>query len=103
RTPFVTKGDLSDFRPFSLAVAPDGSGFYLADWAFNGWLADGPKTGRLFKLTYSGAGRPAPRPAGNDARALLASLDHPALSVRLSAQRALSRRGDWETLSASLR
>ena len=98
RTPFVTKGDLSDFRPFSLAVEPDGTGFYLVDWAFNGWLADGPKTGRLYKLSYAGPGKPAPaaRPSGDDPATLVQALDHPALSVRLDAQRALARRGAAE-------
>ena len=32
--------------------ATDGTSLYLVDWAFNGWLADGPKTGRLYRLTY---------------------------------------------------
>jgi putative membrane-bound dehydrogenase-like protein len=100
RTPFATRGDLADFRPFSLAVAPDGSGFYLVDWAFDGWLADGPKTGRLFKLSYAGpdAPRPIRRPSGDDTATLLASLDHPARSARLAAQRALARRGGGEVV-----
>ncbi|MFO0951572.1 MAG: HEAT repeat domain-containing protein [Isosphaeraceae bacterium] len=95
KTPFVTKGDLEDFRPFSMAVTPDGTGFYLVDWAFMGWLADGPKTGRLYRLTYEGADRPkaTPRPSLTDPAACLAALDHPAHTVRLAAQRALARDG----------
>ena len=46
RTPLVTKGDVADFRPFSLAVAADGASLWLVDWAYNGWLdrraEDGP-------------------------------------------------------------
>ena len=39
----------------------------LVDWAYNGWLVDGPQTGRLFRLSYSGrdAARPSPRPTGD--------------------------------------
>ena len=93
RESFVTKGDLVDFRPFSLAVTPDGAGFYLVDWAFPGWLADGPRTGRLFRLTYEGPDRPTPtpRPVGSDVKSLVAALDHPAHAVRLRAQRALGK------------
>ena len=28
---------------------PTARAFYVVDWAFNGWLADGPKTGRLYR------------------------------------------------------
>ncbi|WP_435017528.1 HEAT repeat domain-containing protein [Tundrisphaera sp. TA3] len=85
----VEKGDLGDFRPFSLAASPDGMSFYLVDWAYGGWLAKGPATGRLFRLAYDGADRvtPAPRPTGTDLAARLAALDHPAFSARLDAQR----------------
>ncbi len=85
KSEFVTKGATADFRPFSLAVTPNDDGFYLVDWAFSGWLVDGPPTGRLFKLTYAGTPRtnPTPRPVGDDSKTLLAALDHPAHSVRL--------------------
>ena len=43
-TPFVTKGAVKDFRPFSLAVAGDGASLWLVDWAYDGWLADGPQS-----------------------------------------------------------
>ena len=89
------KGTLGDFRPFSLAVGDGGNSLYLVDWGFNGFLVDGPKTGRLFRLSYSGRDRvsPSPRPAGNSLADTLAAFDHPAHSVRLAAQRALAARG----------
>ena len=95
KAPFVTKGDLEDFRPFSMAVSPDGASLYLVDWAYLGWLADGPKTGRLYRLTYVGDDRPtpAPRPNGPEVDELLRAIDHPALSVRLASQRSLERLG----------
>ncbi|WP_422931191.1 HEAT repeat domain-containing protein [Singulisphaera sp. PoT] len=94
KSEFITKGELKDFRPFSIAVSNDGAGFWLVDWAFNGWLANGPKTGRLYQLTYEGSDKPslANQPA-KDAPSRLKALDHPALSVRSEAQRALSREG----------
>ena len=66
RTAFVSRGDVPDFRPFSLAVAADGQSLWLVDWAYNGWLASGPRTGRLYRLRYTGSSRPCPlrgRPA----------------------------------------
>jgi putative heme-binding domain-containing protein len=95
KTPFVSKGDVDDFRPFSMAVAPDGASFYLVDWAFMGWLADGPKTGRLYRLTYVGDDRRPlkPKPTGKGRNGLLKGLDHPSLSVRLEWQRELVRDG----------
>jgi len=128
REPLVEKGDLADFRPFAIAAEPDGSSFLLVDWAFNGWLSPGPKTGRLFRLTYEGADRVIRTPgfplagsaartsisgpigevraadparvkagsrgtAGPDLAARVASLDHPALAVRLESQRLLAAKG----------
>ncbi len=93
REPFVTKGALADFRPFALAVSADGASLWLVDWAFDGWLADGPKTGRLYRLTMDQAA-PAPRPTGADPAVRLAALDHPARAVRLESQRMLARLGD---------
>jgi putative heme-binding domain-containing protein len=95
RTSLVTRGDVGDFRPFSLAVAAGGDGFWLVDWGYNGWLDAKVKTGRLYRLRYNGpdAARPAPRPTNGDRAARLAALDHPSLSVRLESQRMLARMG----------
>ena len=68
RTDLVSKGDVPDFRPFSLAVADDGQGLWLVDWAYNGWLADGPRTGRLYRLRYTGSNPAAPRRPANRPR-----------------------------------
>ena len=93
--PGPRKGTLGDFRPFSLAVGDGGNSLYLVDWGFNGFLVDGPKTGRLFRLSYCGRDcvRPAPRPTGDSLTDRLSALEHPAMSVRLAAQRALAARG----------
>ncbi|HEX3450356.1 MAG TPA: HEAT repeat domain-containing protein, partial [Isosphaeraceae bacterium] len=95
RTALVSKGDVTDFRPFSLAVANDGGGLWLVDWAYNGWLASGPRTGRLYRLQYTGSGvaARAPRPTGADSIERLKALDHPALAVRLESQRILQKKG----------
>jgi putative heme-binding domain-containing protein len=95
RTPIVTKGRVADFRPFSLAVACDRSSLYIVDWAYNGWLDGTVQTGRLYRLRRDDNRHAAiqPRPEGNDDRALVAALDHPALSIRLESQRAIARRG----------
>lgn len=95
KSPLVTRGKLTDFRPFSLAVAGDGASLWLVDWAFDGWLADGPKTGRLYRLTYDGPEKVkhSPRAIAQDPAALIAALDHPAHGVRLRSQRELARLG----------
>jgi putative heme-binding domain-containing protein len=95
RTELVKKGNVTDFRPFSLAVADDGDSLLLVDWAFSGWLATGQQTGRLYRLRYTGRRetQPAPRPAGDDVIARIKALDHPALSVRMESQRVLARKG----------
>jgi putative heme-binding domain-containing protein len=92
RTPLVTKGGVGDFRPFSLAVAAEGNGFWLVDWAYNGWLDGKAQSGRMYRLRYIGPDvtKPVPRPKGNDRAARIAALDHPALSVRLESQRLLA-------------
>lgn len=105
KKPFVTKGDLADFRPFSLAVSADGASLWLVDWAFNSWLADGPQTGRLYHLTYEGTDRPekSARPQGDDPATRLAALDHPALSVRLESQQNLARLGSSQVAPLTAR
>ncbi len=95
RSTLVSKGNVTDFHPFSLAVAADGASLWLVDWAYNGWLADGPQTGRLYRLRPVGAHKavPAVRPTGQDPAERIKSLDHPALSVRMESQRILARMG----------
>ncbi len=95
RTPLVTKGDVGDFRPFSLATSADGASLWLVDWAYNGWLDGKAKSGRLYELRYNGPNsvRPAPRPSGRDASVRIKALDHPARSVRLESQRILAGMG----------
>jgi putative heme-binding domain-containing protein len=85
---------VKDFRPFTLRPAADGRGFYVTDWGFSGWLQK-QKTGRLWKVTYV-RGDVSTALRGTDADPLdrlIQSLDHPAHSERLRAQRALVRRG----------
>jgi len=96
KTPFVSKGNLSSFRPFSMGVSADGASLWLVDWAYDGWLADGPRTGRLYQLTYEGDDlpKPTPRPAGDDPAERIKALDHPALAVRRESQRVLARTGE---------
>ncbi len=95
RSAIVTKGPVADFRPFSLAVAADGDGFWLVDWAYNGWLDGRARSGRLYRLRYNGtdAPRPIARPTGADRASRLAALDHPALAVRITSQRVLASQG----------
>ena len=95
RTAFVTKGGVDDFRPFSMAVAADGASLWLVDWAYTGWLADRVRTGRLYRLRYSGPNpvAPSPRPPWTDLAAGVRALDHPALSVRRESQQKLARMG----------
>ena len=94
--PVVEKGNLADFRPFAIAPDADGASLVLVDWAYNGWLAGGPRTGRLYRLRYTGPDRvrPAPRPSGTDPAARIEALDHPSLTVRLEAQRTLVAQGN---------
>jgi putative heme-binding domain-containing protein len=95
RTPFVTKGEVNDFRPFSIAVAGDRASLWLVDWAYDGWLASGPQTGRVYRLRYTGSNQAAPasRPREDEPSLRITSLDHPALAVRLESQRILARMG----------
>jgi putative heme-binding domain-containing protein len=95
RTVFVSKGGVNDFRPFSIAVSSNGASLWLVDWAYTGWRADGPRSGRLYRLHYPGANAvtPAPRPSGSDPALHVRALDHPALSVRRESQRVLTRMG----------
>jgi HEAT repeat protein/glucose/arabinose dehydrogenase len=95
RSTLVSKGDCHDFRPFSLAPSADGASLWIVDWAYDGWSADGPRTGRLFRLSPSPPQHvtPAVRPTGTNAAERIKSLDHPAMSVRMESQRILIRAG----------
>ena len=101
----ATKGAVDDFRPFAVAADPAGGGLFVVDWGYNGWSAAGVSSGRLYKLEYDGPDRasPAPRAIGGDVKALIAALDHPALSVRLSAQRRLAGQGEKAYEALALR
>ncbi len=90
KTSFVTKGGVGDFRPFSIGLGGSDGSLYLVDWAFNGWLADGPKTGRLYRLTCKDAVKAPTLPDGPmSIAALIAMLDSPSLTRRLNAQNTL--------------
>ena len=96
REAIVEKGALSDFRPFGIAPTADGLGFWITDWAHNGWLSPGPPVGRLFRLTYTGPDRPEPIPVSRNHRTAAAELellDDATLAVRFQNQRLLARRG----------
>ncbi len=98
REPLVTKGGLGDFRPFSIAVDGDRGALILVDWAYNGWLADGPRTGRIYRLRYAGDDRTVPmalfgpRPDDRLTARPCFNLTHPALNVRMTTQRFLVER-----------
>ena len=106
REPIVERGDLADFRPFSIAPTSDGTGFWMVDWAFNGWLGGGLPTGRLFRLTYTGPDRQPPRQRSQYVprdETRLRLLGDPTLAVRLENQRALAARpGDGTVNSLTL-
>jgi putative heme-binding domain-containing protein len=95
KTPLVSKGQVADFRPFSLAISSDARDLWLADWGHNGWLAGRVNAGRIYRLHYSGGNVPSssPRPKSDDIAVRLKSLDHPALTVRLQSQRILTGKG----------
>jgi putative heme-binding domain-containing protein len=84
-----TKTGVKDFRPYSIRPLADGTGFWITDWGFSGWMQK-KVAGRIFKVSYTkGDVQPAPR-GGKD---LLKALDHPAHSERLRAQRLLIAQG----------
>jgi putative membrane-bound dehydrogenase-like protein len=91
REEFLTAGKVPDFRPFSIAVSPVDGSLLVVDWAFTGWLTDGPQTGRLYRVSYIGDDKPPfSRPlSSRDPAILTAQLDHPSRTVRLDAERAL--------------
>ena len=94
RTPFIEKGDVADFRPFGMCVGADGTSFYVTDWAYAGWLVDGVKVGRIYKVSYVGADKPKSVAVGDGTTiaGLVKDLDHPARSVRMAATAELAAR-----------
>jgi putative membrane-bound dehydrogenase-like protein len=91
-----------DFRPVGLAWMPDGRGFYLCDWQHRD-TKENVDAGRVWRVTWTGAGGVPQRPdwwqplaMGKNTevpqRSLLEALAHPALTVRMAAQRALAGR-----------
>ncbi len=108
REDLVAQAGKESFRPVGLALSADGRSLYVCDWAHVDQKGKTP-AGRLYRV--SGPGLPAPRPAWWAAAAsgrpfeaadaeLAAALAHPALSVRLTAQRRLSDRGAAAALEA---
>jgi HEAT repeat protein len=99
QTTIVSKGPLADFHPLALAITADGTGFWITDWANDSWHPSEAARGRLYHLSYRGADSalPAPRPRNLRPSDQIAALDHPAVSVRLDAQRSLVRQGDQAT------
>ncbi len=92
-----------DFRPVGICLAPDGASLYVCDWNHTD-TKDVVACGRLLRLTYTGTLAAAPKPkwfvqaaTGGSCPAtvaeLLEALSHPAMSVRLVAQRRLAERG----------
>ena len=101
-----------DFRPVGLGWAPDGRSFYVCDWQHRD-TKENVDAGRLWRVTWTGAGAAPSRPAwwqplamGEKSEAsvaaLLDGLAHPAMSVRMTAQRALAARSD-DAVRAALR
>jgi putative membrane-bound dehydrogenase-like protein len=101
-----------DFRPVGIGLAPDGVSIYICDWNHRDTKAN-VEAGRLFKLSYTGQSRAAPKPDWYLSAAmgqrnaaslddLLSALSHPAQSVRVTAQRQIVRNaGQASSLSES--
>jgi putative membrane-bound dehydrogenase-like protein len=98
------KGGTEPFRPLGITITPDGMGFYICDWNYDGWN-NKKDIGRFMKLSWTGKSHATPRPAwylpaamGQKFEAttqeLIAGLTHPAESVRLVASRRIGERGD---------
>ena len=90
----------ADFRPVGLGWSADGRSFYVCDWQYRDQKTK-DQAGRLWQVEWTGESHAAPRPAWWTAMAsgakpavplaeLLTALNHPARSVRLTAQRGLA-------------
>ncbi|HEV3029699.1 MAG TPA: family 16 glycoside hydrolase, partial [Planctomycetota bacterium] len=89
-----------DFRPVGITTTPDGLGFYVTDWNFAAWKRKKEDAGRLYRLSWRGGSRAAPKPewylpasrgekVDAGAATLTQALSHPSRSVRIAAQRLL--------------
>lgn len=98
------KGGTQPFRPLGIDITPDGLGFYICDWNFDGWNAK-TDVGRFMKLAFTAKSHATPKPAWYVPAAmgqkfdattqdLIAALAHPAQSVRLVASRRIAERGN---------
>ena len=104
-----------DFRPVGIGWSADGRSIFICDWQHRDDKAN-VSVGRLWKLTWTGESKATARPLWWSALAsgekknvpvaeLLTALDHPARSVRLTAQRALAARAsehDGQSIAVSL-
>src|SRR6185436_18700572 len=108
-----------EFRPVGIDVTPDGLGFYVTDWNYNGWMNKGRAAGRLLKVTYTGESQATPKPKWYVPAAtakkfeatteqLIDGLKHTSQRVRLVAQRRLfdaatdPSTSDWEQMRRQL-
>ena len=91
-----------DFRPVGITWGADGKSIYICDWQHRDTKED-VSVGRLWKMTYGGELQNSSKPSWyislaqtnrNDISIseLVSALSHRSKSVRLTAQRALSRR-----------
>ena len=102
-----------DFRPVGIAPSADGRSILICDWAHRDSKED-IAVGRLWRLTHTAATNALPRPTwwlplsmgrSSDAsdESLVAGLNHPALSVRMTAQRELVRRKSFSVVDDQLK
>ena len=96
RSEIVTRGAGRDFHPSALAVISDGMGLWLVDEASGVDPAQRARSGRLYRLTYTGSDRKpqSPKPQGDDTQVRISALDHPASLVRLESQRIVAGQGE---------
>ncbi len=104
----VSNGPVDDFRPVAAVAGADDNSILLTDWALPSILRRDAKAGRLFRLTWSGAGAmetvdlplvDAEKTAPIDE--LIDWLGHASYRVRLRAQRELIRRGQLNNRSTT--
>jgi putative membrane-bound dehydrogenase-like protein len=97
----------ADFYPVGIGWGADGKSIYICDWQHRD-TKENVVAGRLWKMTYTRASQPQPKPSwyvsaamGQSTNAgvaeLLTGLSHKSHAVRLTAQRALSAHGEKAT------